>query len=490
MNPRLLHHLLDDAERRTPHAPAVTAAGHTLSYTELADASRSAASALVASGVRRGDRVVALLPSSLPLVALVYGCSRAGAAFVVLHEQVRGAALRHVLTDAEPALLVTADEDAADLAATLGVPVRSPEDLACPFPAAPPDRAIAVDPVCLIYTSGSTGLPKAVVSTHAQLLFATHAIAEVLGYRADDVVWLQLPLSFDYGLYQLFLAAVAGAHVSVGSPGDLGPILLANLRRSRATVLPAVPSLADNLATMLERYGADLPLRLVTNTGAAMHQDTLARLRAQLPSLRVRLMFGLTECKRATIMPADEDLRRPGACGVALPGTEILILDDHGAPLPPGEIGEIVVRGPHVMAGYWRRPDLTAHRFRLADNLFPQLHTGDYGWLDPDGYLYFDGRRDDLYKSAGYRVSATEVEAAARRIDGVTAAAVVPPGPDRRHPVLFVVTDLPPETVLTRMAEEIEPYKIPPTCRSIPSLPLTTNGKIDREALATSLLTS
>lgn len=490
MNSRLLHHLLDDAERRTPHAPAVTAAGHTLSYTELADASRSAASALVASGVRRGDRVVALLPSSLPLVALVYGCSRAGAAFVVLHEQVRGAALRHVLTDAEPALLVTADEDAADLAATLGVPVRSAEDLARPFPAAPPDRAIAVDPVCLIYTSGSTGLPKAVVSTHAQLLFATHAIAEVLGYRADDVVWLQLPLSFDYGLYQLFLAAVAGAHVSVGSPGDLGPILLANLRRSRATVLPAVPSLADNLATMLERYGADLPLRLVTNTGAAMHQDTLARLRAQLPSLRVRLMFGLTECKRATIMPADEDLRRPGACGVALPGTEILILDDHGAPLPPGEIGEIVVRGPHVMSGYWRRPDLTAHRFRLADNLFPQLHTGDYGWLDPDGYLYFDGRRDDLYKSAGYRVSATEVEAAARRVEGVWAAAVVPPGPDRRHPVLFAVTDLPPETVLTRMAEEIEPYKIPPTCRPIPSLPLTTNGKIDREALATSLLTS
>jgi acyl-CoA synthetase (AMP-forming)/AMP-acid ligase II len=330
-------------------------------------------------------------------------------------------------------------------------------------------------------------MPKAVVSTHAQMLFAARAIQSQLNYRADDVVYAPLPLSFDYGLYQIFLAALGGAHVWLGTAADIGPVLLRNLRRSRATILPAVPSLAENLAQMLRRYAGAPDLRLLTNTGAVMRPQTLAALRDKIPGLRVQLMFGLTECKRISIMPPDEDLRRPGACGLPLPGTEVLVLDDDGQPVPTGEIGELVVRGPHVMAGYWRRPELTEHRFPRTHGLFPQLRSGDYGWLDADGYLYFSGRRDDIYKSRGFRVSATEIEAAVCRLPEVEAAAVLPPQDGRPHPVLFVTGKLRPAELLDRLRADLEPYKVPDLCVAVDRMPLTANGKIDRAALAASL---
>jgi acyl-CoA synthetase (AMP-forming)/AMP-acid ligase II len=225
---------------------------------------------------------------------------------------------------------------------------------------------------------------------------------------------------------------------------------------------------------------------MLTNTGAAMPQRTLHDLRAALPGLRVHLMFGLTECKRATVMPADGDLRRPGSSGRALPGTEVFVIGEDGRRRPPGETGEIVVRGPHVMSGYWRRPELTAQRFPRADGLFPELRTGDYGWLDEEGYLYFTGRRDDLYKANGFRVSAGEVEAAARRVTGVESAAVLPPAQDRPAS-LFVTGAVRSEEVLLALREQIEDFKVPARCVVLDALPLTGNGKVDRDGLAAAL---
>jgi acyl-CoA synthetase (AMP-forming)/AMP-acid ligase II len=498
MNPVLLHQMLDRAARKWPDAPALTCGETTLGYGGLAAVSRRAASRLLRSGVRRGDRVVVIAPNHPATAVVAYACSRIGAVFVILHEQTRGTGLVHVLGDAEPALVLTdgaAVHEAAERYAATSSLAEFWQAVTAQPPAAEPDDPddaeldcapppLAVDPLCLIYTSGSTGMPKAVVSTHAQLLFAAQAIQSCLQYQAGDVVYVSLPLSFDYCLYQLFLAALAGAHAWMPQGVDAGPALLRSLRRSRATILPAVPSLAANLARVLARYGGGLELRLLTNTGAAMPERTLAALREHIPGLRVQLMFGLTECKRVSIMPPDEDLRRPGASGLPLPGTEVAVVGDDGAMLPPGAIGELVVRGPHVMSGYWRRPDLTEQRFPRAEGLFRYLRTGDYGWLDADGYLYFSGRRDDVYKSRGNRVSTIEVEAAALRIPGIDAAAVVPPQGSKNGAVLFTVGKLDAREVLARMREDLEPFKVPDRCVVLTELPLTGNGKIDRKALA------
>ncbi|MDH6113892.1 acyl-CoA synthetase (AMP-forming)/AMP-acid ligase II [Kitasatospora sp. MAP12-15] len=494
----VLHQLLDRAADRWPERPAVTSGEQSLTYRELDESSRRLAHWLADGvGLRRGQRLVVSAPTSTLLPVLVYAASRVGVAFSLLHEQVRGLQLEHILDDCEPALLVSDCESslaAAELRGITALDVESAArhafdpafDVHADAHAALPPAPLGVDPVCLIYTSGTTSLPKAVVSTHQQMVFAIQAIQHELAYRTEDVVYSPLPLSFDYGLYQLFLAVHGGAHVWLGRPAEVGPALLANLRRSQATVLPAVPAVADALARLLRRAGdRTLPLRMLTNTGAAMPQEALAALRAAIPALRVHLMFGLTECKRATIMPADEDLTRPGSSGRALPGTEVFVVDDEGRRQPPGEVGEIVVRGPHVMAGYWRRPELNAQRFHRVEGLLPELRTGDYGWLDADGFLYFTGRRDDIYKENGFRVSATEVEAAARRLPGVDSAAVLAPsGGEPARLFVTAVDGLSAAEVLVGMREQIEEFKIPRHCLVLPELPLTGNGKVDRKALA------
>lgn len=485
----LLHHLLEDAAREHPDRSAVTAAGQTWTYRELDTTAAGLARILHDDGVQRGQRVVVLLPSSVLHPALVYATSRIGAIISVLHEQTTDRALEHVLDDCEPALVI-ADTDLQP-ARSRGVPVLSSEQIAARLSTARRDVAapepLTVDPLFLIYTSGTTSAPKAVVSTHQQVVFATRAIQSVLGYREDDVVYCPLPMSFDYGMYQLFLGAASGAHVWLGRPAEVGPGLVANLVGSGATVLPAVPAVAEALGRLLERRGMVLPaLRLMTNTGAAMPAQVLSRLRTVLPDLRVQLMFGLTECKRATIAEPDADLSRPGTCGRALPGTEVFTVDGTGHRLPAGEVGEIAVRGPNVMSGYWRQPEMSARRFPRRGDLFPELRTGDYGWVDEDGHLFFEGRRDDIYKERGFRVSATEVEAAARRVAGVSSAAVLPPTGDRRA-VLMVVADTGPDAVLEAMRTEIEEFKIPARCLVVDRIALTGNGKVDRTAMAAAL---
>lgn len=494
--PGLLHELLDHAAARWPDRAAVTVAGNTLDYRELDAASRRLAVRLHSSGLRRGRRLLIRTAAAPVLPALLHAASRLGVVFCVLHEHVRGTPLRHVLADCEPALFVSDEEEALDEAAALGVATAALKQLdhdafdpSGPLEQPLPRQPLGVDPVCLIYTSGTTSLPKAVVSTHGQLLFSVGAIQSRLGYRPDDKVFSPLPFSFDYGLYQLFLTTAAGAHLHVAGAAETGLRLVDALRSTGATVLPAVPSLVATLAALAAR-NSNPPsrLRLLTTTGAAMPPGLADTLRGTLPGVSVQIMFGLTECKRATIMPPDGDVERPGSSGTALPGTEILIIDEEGRPQPAGTAGQIVVRGPNVMAGYWRRPQETPERFHHDQGLFPQLRTGDYGHLDEDGYLYVEGRRDDLYKENGFRVSTTEVEAAALRITGVTAAAVLAPTADR-HAHLFVVSEMSANQVLARLRDQIETYKIPQHCSVLPHLPLTAHGKVDRRALARAAVT-
>jgi acyl-CoA synthetase (AMP-forming)/AMP-acid ligase II len=476
----VLHDLLDSAARRFPDAPAVESAAAGRTYRELAVDSLRLAAGIAGAGVRRGDRVLLCPARAEDVPALVWACSRAAAVFVVIRPGLPEPVLRHMLADAGPALVVTDDADVSTVAGDAGLPVRTPGEL--PREPAPSARPLPVDAACFIYTSGSTALPKAVVSTHRQVCFAARAIQGGLSYRDSDSVYCALPLSFDYGLYQLFLCALAGARLWLTDAA--GPALVTELTASGATVLPAVPSLSANLARMLARRPAPPALRLLTNTGAAMPAALAAGLRSAMPGLRVQLMYGLTECKRATMLAPDEDLERPGSCGRALPGTEVFAAGVGGARLAPGEVGELVVRGPNVMAGYWRRPELTARVFPRAEGLFPELHTGDRGWVDDEGYVYFAGRHDDVYKERGTRVSSVEVEAAACRIPGVRAAAVRLPGADEFGATLFVESELSGHAVLAALGEHIEAAKVPARCVVTDRLPLTPNGKVDRRALS------
>ncbi|MGV9380424.1 class I adenylate-forming enzyme family protein [Nonomuraea sp. NPDC003707] len=485
MSATVLHDLLDAAAAAHPGRPAIGDGTDSMTYSAVRLASLRLATWLLGHGVRRRERIVISEAAGPWLAPLLIGAARVGAVSVPLSAGAPPVVVRHILADAEPALVIGDDATIGEAARSgivhLGLDEMRAAARTGPHDAGLPSRTLPVDPAWFIYTSGSTGAPKAVVSTHAQVVFAARAAHRELGYTGEDVVYSPLPLSFDYGLYQILLATLGGARLELGSAKDAGRALLGRLRDTGATVFPAVPSLASTLARLVERPGARAPaLRLLTNTGAAMPADVLTTLRRHIPGLKVQLMYGLTECKRATIMPPDGDLLRPGSSGRALRGTEVFAVDQRGERLPPGEVGEIVVRGPNVMSGYWRRPQLTAERFRRVDGLFPQLHTGDYGSVDAEGYLYFDGRRDDVYKERGTRVSSLEVEAAANRIPRVRDACAVPPRAPAHGATLVVASELTPGQVLAALTGQLEETKIPRRCLTLPALPLTANGKIDR----------
>ncbi|MFF4251858.1 class I adenylate-forming enzyme family protein [Streptomyces sp. NPDC001663] len=482
--------LLAAAVAARPDAPAVRDSSGSWTYAELDAWSRAYADWLTARGVRRGDRVLARVGNVREFTALLFGALRRGIVFVPVNPAMKRFHLNTVVPDCDPVLLIAQTNEDVDVLRELTdrpvVPLAHARAGAeqqlhtgnhDDVPVRPDELGL------LIYTSGSTSAPKAVASPHAPIVFAARAIQARLGYREDDVVLAAVPLSFDYGLYQIFLSVIAGAQLVLTEP-DRHVRLLGTLHEYGVTVVPLVPSLGEMLLTLARRDRREPPpVRLFTNTGAALTGPVIAQLRNAFPQAQVSPMFGTTECKRITVLEPDGDLARPGSVGRALDGTQVLILDDDARPLPPGTVGEIAVRGPHIMDGYWRAPEQTALRFR-PDPVTGEvtLHTGDYGHLDADGHLYFEGRRDDLFKRKGVRMGTLEIETAALDIPGVTAAAALAPA-DGHDLTLYAVAGLTPDEVLAQLAERLEAAKVPAVCHLVDELPLTPNGKTDKQRL-------
>ncbi|MFC4856077.1 class I adenylate-forming enzyme family protein [Actinophytocola glycyrrhizae] len=477
-DPLLLHDFLDLAAERTPGRPAVLGPGEVWTYRDLWEASHAFARWLTGRGVGRGDRVVTLLPNHVVMAAVLFGSSRAGAAFTPLAHEMKPFQLRGVLAAADPAVVIAPGALPDGLTATrrtvtLDVLRRELErSAASPVPGAaePGDTAL------LLHTSGSTAVPKAVICPHERVVFAARAVATRLGYTGADRIFVRLPLSFDYGLYQLLLACQASASVYLCADGTVN--LARELRDSGATVVPVVPLLADMINDLADRRPFPSRVRLFTNTGAALGPAAAAQLRRNFPGAAVVPMFGLTECKRVSVGEPDEDLVRPGSVGRALPGTSITIHDQHDEPLPAGQVGQIVVHGPHVMAGYRDAPELSRLRFR-ADTLY----TGDFGRLDEQGNLYFHGRRDDIVKRRGVRLSTVEVEAAAEDVPGVRSAVAVFSADDESLCVA-VTGDVTPDEVHAGLEARLEPGKRPDRCVVLDRMPTNGTGKTDRAAVA------
>lgn len=500
----LLHDLLDRAADRWPDRTALVSGERRCTFGELRDASFAAEAGLRRNGVRRGDRVVVVIDEFVDAIATMFGAARLGAVYVLMNGDTTEYAADHVMRDCAPALVLAEDDTPAKArAASLGLRVAALRCFGTPPPVPPapdgangangadgPDgpspaqRPISRDLVSVLYTSGSTGRPKGVVGTHGNMVFAAQMIARRLRLRPDDVIGCVLPLAFDYGVYQILLSMLSGCRLVWGKGADAGPGLLAFLLRHRVTVLPSVPGLAHNLDRLSRRSPDALPpLRVLTNTGAAMSSDLLDRLRTRYPDLGVHLMFGLTECKRISILLPEELPFKPGSVGRPLDDTECVIVDGDGRPLPPGEVGELVVRGPHVTQGYWGDPDGTAARFRPWGPYGERaLFTGDQCWLDDDGYLYFHGRDDDIYKSNGFRVSATEVAMAAEEVGGVLEAYCAGARGDD-PPVLAVVTELTSLQVRAGLQRHLEWFKVPDLIVPVERLPLNRNGKVDPVAV-------
>src|SRR3954467_9223620 len=358
-----------------------------------------------------------------------------------------------------------------------------------PVPAPPLEADLAAG----IYTSGSTGEPKGGTLTHHNMTFAADSIIEYLGMHAGDRVLCTSPLSFDYGLYQLLMSIRVGATVVLEHGFTLPGRIVQLLERERITGLPGVPTLFGVLTGLRGLAERELPhLRVLTNTGQALSAATIEALRTTFPGAALFSMYGLTECKRVSYLPPEELDRRPGSVGRAIPGTEAWVLRDDGRRAGPGEVGELMVRGGHVMQGYWEAPEATAER--LGPGRWPWervLATGDLFRTDEEGFLYFVGRRDDLIKSRGEKVVPREVEDVLHAAGGVAEAAVVGVPDERLGQAVLAHVAARPRAALdaaalrAHCAAALEAHMVP--ARIVVhegALPRTPNGKVDRRALA------
>lgn len=474
--PETVYDLLDAARTTRAGHPALIDPDGPISYAELGAIVDRATSWLRAKGVSDGERMVYAGEGDRRFVALFFAALRLGAVFVPVHPGLTQSQIDYIADDCA-AKLVLAQSDVDD--AWTGVLVTQPS----PVPHESPDPdAVAL----LIYTSGTTGTPKGVVCPHRQVVAAARAINARLGYRADDVVLCRLPLSFDYGLYQVLLTVLAGGTLVLTEGRAADGLLLRTVVKHGVTVLPLVPSLAAMLLTLQRRYRETTRLRLFTNTGARLGRDIGSALLELFPGARYASMYGITECKRVSILDPDEYERHPESVGLPIAGDAVRIVGPDGASLPAGDIGEIVVGGATVMAGYWGVPLSDQRAYVRCTDGSLELHTGDQGYLDDAGRLYFVGRDDAIIKRRGIRISLVEVENAAELIPGVAAAVALKPATEDGQFRLVVQLDgeLTETAVRDALAARLDAARRPDRVLRIDTIPLTRNGKPDTKAIA------
>ena len=514
MNPTvavpLLQDFLTDTARRLPDKVALVCGQDRVTFRALEERSNALAHALVDGGVQRGDRVVIFCESSVQACVGFWGALKANAVVTLLHPHTKLAKLAYCLNDSRAKAilsqvslaptLVPALEDALHLELAV---VDGELPIAPKFPSvswaglgqrdAPPlRRCLDVDLAAILYTSGSTGEPKGVMLTHRNMITAARSVAGYLRAAEDDVVLSVLPLSFDYGLYQLIMSGLTGARLVLERSFAYPAKVVALLERESVTTFPGVPTVFAILLEMHRIWDCDFSrLRCVTNTAAALPLKHVEGLRRLFPNARLYSMYGLTECKRCTYLPPEDLDRKPGSVGIPIPNTEAWIVDEQDRRLGPNVVGQLVIRGATVMRGYWEKPEATARKLRPGPLPGEQvLYTGDLCRMDEEGYVYFVARMDDLIKSRGEKVSPKEVELVLMDVPGVREAAVIGvPDPILGQAVkAFVVLEdgaaLSAKALQLECQRRLEPHCVPQIIECVRELPKTSTGKIHKQGLS------
>ena len=513
--------------RRVPDATALVCEGQRWSYAAL-DATVSAMAArLREAGLGPGDRVGLYLDNGPALVTGLLAVLRAGGTCMTVNPLTRQEKLGQILAGTRATVLLTQATLAPQWQPALaGLPslrrvwvdgrwpaagpgtepppegtagASSPRVEAWATLTAPgaglsdrPAEAPCGDDLAFIsHTSGTTGAPKGVMLGHAGLVHAVTAIERYLGLRPDDVVGCALPLSFNYGLTHLWLAFAGGRPLVLERNAAFPVKLLEVMGREGVSVMPGVPTLWALLAQHAASPLAALPrLRLITNAAAALPVATLQRLRAMWPQAAVVPMYGQTECTRISYLPPGELDARPTSVGRGMPGQDCWLEDAEGRRLPWGATGELVLEGPHVMLGYWERPAETAAVLRPGSRPGTRvLRTGDQFRSEPEGWLHFVARQDDIIKSRGEKVSPREVEDCIAHLDGVFECAVAGVSDELLGQAVkaWVVprpgVTLDARAVLRHCQRHLESWMVPKEVVFLDALPKTDTGKTRRADL-------
>jgi amino acid adenylation domain-containing protein len=507
----LIGDFLTHSRHQYPDKIACVCGEQRLTYRELDQEANQFAHVLMESGLESGDRVAIWLENQLECIITIFGIAKAGGAFVVINPTTKPDKLAYMLNDctahalvaqtrslsglpdlfqAVPSLRAAWSCGAADTTNHLprGVAPFAPA-MAAASPLEPERRCIDMDLAAIIYTSGTTGKPKGIAMTHLNMVSASTAITSYLENRPDDIILNVLPLSFDYGLYQVLMAAHFGGTLILERSFAYPYRVVQQIPRENVTGFPGVPTMFAMLLQMKDIAPETFDsVRYVTNTGAALPPKHLFAIRDRFRHARVYSMYGVSECKRVSYLPPEDLDTRPGSVGCGMPNEQVWIVDEDGHPVPPGTTGELVVRGANVMRGYWGLPEKTAEVLRPGRYPWEKvLYTGDLFRADEEGYLYFVARKDDIIKSRGEKVSPREVEAVLCEHPGVKEACVVGlPDEILGQAIAALVAPAPghePDAheIIAHCTRRLENFMVPKLVRFCDQLPRNPNGKIRKE---------
>lgn len=468
------------------------------SYGELDRAVDEVAAGLIAVGIGRGDRVVLRLRNTGEFVLALLGALRAGAIAVPTIRQYSHEELRFAIDDCEAACLIFDDEEPAPIEALVPAGVRTFHAGEAPAPAdalaelrgeeavaeelgagAPPADLDAGEDALIFYTSGTTSKPKGVVLTHGAILDACAINAEGWRLRASDRSYVVLPLFHCNALFmQLTPALLSGATAVLGDRYSASRYL-EECREHRITLANLTAGAIRSLLAQPAGPGdREHEVRLLT-FGLPLHGEEIEAAEARL-GVPVRMAYGLTETAAGgTRGPLHLDPRSGWqSLGPAQSGWDVAIADPYGAHLPPGEVGEILLRGPGLMDRYWGRPELTAAALRDG-----WLRTGDLGSLDEAGFAHFHSREKDMLKPKGENVAASEIEGALEGHPAVAEAAVVglfDPHHEERVVAVLAGERCADAELAAHCGGLLAPFKVPSEYVWVEELPKTSIGKINK----------
>lgn len=511
----LLHHYLRDSAAKSPDSIAVVDRDRTLTYRELDERSDRLAARLVELGVAPGDRVGIYLPKALEGVIGIYGAMKAGAAYVPIDPSApqsrvlyiaQNCGIRHIVSGVKrrkmwEALGTAGVEhimamDTDEPGEVAGVTVHASSWIEAP--GTPKDPGIIdQDLAYILYTSGSTGDPKGVMLSHLNCRAFVEWAVEEYAVTSEDRVSSHAPFHFDLSTFDLFSASLVGAPLYlVPSAAAMFPAEVAKfITNNEISVWYSVPSI---LIMLIEKGGlqpGDLPsLRTLLFAGEVFPTKYLSRLMKMIPHVDFANLYGPTETNVCTAYSVPEPPEEDGptiSIGAAITNVETFVVDEGDNLVAPGEVGELLVRGPTVMSGYWGDPART--RVRLIPSPIDRHHsdpvyrTGDLVEEMPDGNYRFLGRRDNQIKSRGYRIELGDIEAALNaHPDVVEAAALAIPDEmvSNRIVAYASVSGSADSGDLTSFcAGRIQRYMVPESILIQTDLPKTSTGKIDRQTL-------
>jgi len=518
--PILLHHLFSESVNQHGNSPAIVHKNNTWTYQQLEQLVQHQAQALRGIHLKPQQRVAVYLPKQIEAVTSFLSIAQAGGVFVPVNPALKAAQASHILIDCNVQILITSKsrlrilssvlENCPDLHTIILVEneifpgefniaqtVLCWQDFLSATIRKPIKPAtIDTDMAAILYTSGSTGKPKGVILSHRNIVAGTKIVSDYLAICSSDRLLAVLPFSFDYGLNQLTTSLFKGGCCVLLDyllPRDVINLLA----METITGLAAVPAIWAQLAKLEWPETINAHLRYMTNSGGKMPKSVLTAIQKKVPDSRFFLMYGLTEAFRSTYLPPEQIDIRPDSIGKAIPNAQILVVREDGTPCAAHEPGELVHRGSLVSMGYWNDPAKTAERFKPMPGQLRELPlteiavwSGDTVTMDEEGYLYFIGRKDDMIKTSGYRVSPTEIEEVIYASGLVKEAAAVGIEHEELGQAVVVVISVENddqfhEQVLINWCKtQLPNFMIPAKIMVLNTLPKNPNGKIDRKALA------